>query len=153
MILLNKELHVKNNSTKVTLMNKVIIALALTVITSTATARDISELSSPIVLLTPAIAQNQDALQLNASQRAELRKWMSHMPAQRGAQEDKALEARAALRTAIINNEPQETLEALAAEVGSMEKQLLLMRAHCANHWREVLNEEQFAQALKLAGH
>jgi len=134
-------------------MKKVIIALALAVIASTATARDISELSSPIVLLTPAIAQNQEALQLNASQRAEVRDWMSRMPAQRGAQEDKAIKARAALRTAIINKEPQETLEALAAEVGAIETQLLLMRAHCVNHWREVLNEEQFEQALKLAGH
>ena len=134
-------------------MKKLIIALALTVIASTATARDISELSSPIVLLTPAVAQNQEALQLNASQRAEVRDWMSRMPAKRGAQEDKAIEARAALRTAIINDEPQETLEALATEVGSMETQLLLMRAHCVNHWREVLNEEQFAQALRFAGH
>jgi hypothetical protein len=134
-------------------MKKLLIALAICSATSTAMARDISELSSPLVLLTPAVAQNQDALNLNDSQRAEVKSWMSAMPAQRGAVEDKAVEIRAALRNAIIANESQETLDALAAEIGSLETQLVLMRANCVNHWREVLDADQFEQALGLAGY
>ncbi|TVQ74201.1 MAG: hypothetical protein EA373_00435 [Oceanospirillales bacterium] len=134
-------------------MKKLLIALAICSATSTAMARDISELSSPLVLLTPAVAQNQDALNLNDSQRAEVKNWMAAMPAQRGAVEDKAVEVRAALRNAIIANESQETLDALAAEIGSLETQLVLMRANCVNHWREVLDADQFEQALGLAGY
>lgn len=134
-------------------MKKLLIALALCTATSTAIARDISELSSPLVLLTPAIAQNQDALNLNDAQREEVKNWLAAMPSQRGAVEDKAVEVRAALRKAIIANEPQEILDGLAAEIGSLETELVLMRANCVNHWRRVLDNNQFEQALSLAGY
>lgn len=134
-------------------MKKLLIALALSTAASTAIARDISELSSPVVLLTPAVAQNQDALNLNEQQRIEVKNWMSAMPTQRGAVEDQAVEKRAALRNAIIEGQSQATLDALAAEIGTIESQLLLMRAHCVNHWREVLDADQFEHALNLAGY
>lgn len=134
-------------------MKKLLIALALCTATSTAMARDISELSSPLVLLTPAVAQNQDALNLDDTQRAAVKNWMDNMPAQRGAVEDKAVEIRAALRNAILANEPQEALDELASEIGALETQLVLMRASCVNHWRDVLDADQFEQALGLAGY
>ena len=134
-------------------MKKILVALAICTVSSTAMSRDISELSSPLMLLTPAVAQNQDALNLNDSQREAVKNWMAAMPSQRGVVEDKAVEVRAALRSAIIANESQEVLDSLAAEIGSLETQLVLMRANCVNHWRDVLNADQFEQALGLAGY
>jgi len=46
-----------------------------------------------------------------------------------------------------------ETLDQLAAEIGALETQLVLMRASCVNHWRDVLDADQFEQALGLAGY
>ncbi|WP_151669979.1 hypothetical protein [Nitrincola schmidtii] len=134
-------------------MKKLLIALAICTASSTAMSRDISELSSPLMLLTPAVAQNQDAFNLNDLQREAVKNWMASMPSQRGVVEDKAVEVRAALRSAIIANESQEVLDSLAAEIGSLETQLVLMRANCVNHWRDVLNADQFEQALGLAGY
>lgn len=134
-------------------MKKLLISIALLTIATTATARDISELSSPIVLLTPAIAQNQDALSLSESQRTEVKSWVSRMPEQREAVEDNAVEVRATLRAAIIAGEPQEILDQLAMEIGALESQLVLMRANCVNHWRDVLTSEQFEHALTIAGY
>ena len=73
------------------------------------------------------------------------------MPAKRKGIEAEALNARAALRRAIIDGAPQEQREALAQEVGTLEIRLVLARSGCTDHWRTVLTEAQFAQMVEIA--
>ena len=110
------------------------------------------ELSAPIVMFTPVVKKNADALGLTEAQRADLQNWISTMPAKRKAVETEALEARAALRTAIRDGAPVEERQKLAETVGAYETKLVMMRSNCADHWREVLTEEQFAKLLEIAG-
>lgn len=115
-------------------------------------ARDVSELSSPLILLTPVIGQNADVLKLSAEQRQVLREWVATAPAKRNAVEDETMQLRAQLRDAIIANAPETDRQQLAQQVGELEAQLLMIRSACVEHWRQQLSAEQFAQALELAG-
>lgn len=108
------------------------------------------ELSAPIVRLTPVIKKNADALELTTEQRADLQGWLSTMPAKRKALEAEALQARAALRSAILTGAPEAERAALAQRVGDYEVKLVTMRGKCVDHWRAVLNADQFAQALSI---
>lgn len=110
-----------------------------------------SELSAPIVTFTPVVAKNADALNLTEEQRADLKAWVSTMPAKRKAVEAEAIAARAELRKAIIDGAPMDQRTALAEKVGGYETRLVLMRAACVDHWREVLSAEQFEKMLTLA--
>ena len=114
--------------------------------------RDVSELSTPIVVLTPAVARNADSLNLDETQRKAVQEWLANSPAVREALEDRVVKARAELRDMILHNASIEAREGQAAAIGDMEAQLLMMRSNCVDHWRSVLDEQQFAQALELAG-
>lgn len=127
-----------------------VAAFTAALVASTAMAEGPRELSAPIVAFTPVIVKNADALNLTEAQRADLKQWTSTMPAKRKAIEEEARQARAALRQAIVDGAPQTEREALAQKVGQMETRLVLMRSACADHWREVLSEEQFAQMVAL---
>ncbi|WP_439103408.1 Spy/CpxP family protein refolding chaperone [Celeribacter marinus] len=109
-------------------------------------------LSAPVVALTGFIAKNADALALDEAQRAALKQWLDTMPAKRGALENETAELRAQLRTAIVDNADTATRQALAEQIGAKETQLVLMRSNCVDHWRGVLDDTQFGQALTLAG-
>ena len=128
------------------------LALAFASHATVAAERDVSELSSPIVLLTPAVARNADQLDLDETQREAVQEWMATSPAVREALEDQVVAARAELRQMIVQGDAREQREEQAAAIGAMEAELLLMRSDCADHWRDVLDDEQFAQALELAG-
>lgn len=128
------------------------LALAFASHATVAAERDVSELSSPIVLLTPAVARNADQLRLNETQREAVQEWMATSPAVREALEDRVVAARVELREMIVQGEERAKREEKAAAIGELEAELLLMRSDCADHWRSVLDEEQFAQALELAG-
>lgn len=128
-----------------------IITLAAALMGSAAIAQDARELSAPIVAFTPVLVKNADALNLTEAQRADLKAWTSTMPAKRKAIEAEAMNARAALRQAIIDGAPQEQREALAQEVGALETRLVLARSACTDHWRTVLTEAQFAQMVEIA--
>lgn len=108
------------------------------------------ELSAPIVRLTPVIRMNADALALTAEQRADLQAWLSTMPAKRTALEAEALQARAALRSAILTGAPEAERAALAQRVGEYEVKLVTMRGKCVDHWRSVLTADQFARAVLI---
>ncbi len=108
------------------------------------------ELSAPIIRLTPVIKMNADTLALTAQQRADLRSWLATMPAKRKALEAEAMQARAALRQAILAGAAKEERDALAQKVGAYEVQLVTMRGNCVDHWRSVLTADQFAQAILL---
>lgn len=108
------------------------------------------ELSAPIIRLTPVIKKNADALALTTQQRADLKAWLSTMPAKRKALEAEALQARAALRSAILTGAAESERAALAQRVGDYEVKLVTMRGKCADHWRKVLSPEQFAQAVLI---
>ena len=110
-----------------------------------------SELSRPIVMFTPVVAKNADALNLTAEQRADVRNWIATMPAKRKAIEAEAIAARAALREAIIAGAPQAERQQLAEAVGALEVRLVMARSACTDHWRAVLSEDQFKQMLDLA--
>jgi Spy/CpxP family protein refolding chaperone len=125
-------------------------AIAASFLATSALADGPRELSAPIVALTPVIAKNADALKLTEAQRADLKEWISTMPAKRKAIEAEAREARAALRQAIIDGATQDERAALAKKVGDRETELVLMRSACTDHWRAVLTEEQFTQVVAL---
>lgn len=112
----------------------------LALVVSTANAqedkRDVSELSTPIVMLTPVVAKNAEALELDTEQQVALEDWLANSPAVREALEDADTQARAEK----------------AAYIGQLESELLMMRSNCTDHWRNVLNEAQFAKVLELAG-
>lgn len=114
------------------------------------TPKPARELSAPLVRMTPVIKQNADMLELTEAQRADLADWLSIMPAKRMALEAQAREARAALRQAVLDGAPEAELQPLADKVGALEVTLVMTRARCVNHWREVLSPEQFAQAVSL---
>lgn len=136
-------------------MKKILLSAALVLATATALpaqqGKNRSELSAPIVRLTPLVKQNADALGLTAEQRADLQNWLETSPAKRKALEAEAIAARAALRAAILDGAPTEERAALAAKIGEYEVKLVTMRSNCADHWRAVLTPEQFAQLVALA--
>lgn len=115
-------------------------------------ARDVSELSSPLMVLTPVIGKHADALGLTPAQRQILRQWVASAPARRAAVEDEAMQWRAKLRAAILANEPAAERQQMAQRIGELEAELLMIRSACVEHWRKHLSAEQFAQALSLAG-
>jgi hypothetical protein len=108
-------------------------------------------LSSPVVMLTPFVRDNADALKLNDAQRADLQAWLAK-PGARLAVEAETVALRAELRAAIVSGAPRADRQALADKIGANEAQLLMARSDCVDHWREVLSAEQFAQLLVLAG-
>lgn len=108
-------------------------------------------LSQPVVVLTPTVAQNADALQLNDEQRAAVKAWMETGPVNRVAREQAAVALREQLRQQIIAGAPVDERQELARQIGDAEADLVMMRSACVDHWREVLTEEQFAETLRLA--
>jgi len=118
-----------------------------------AQASDMDDLSAPIIRLTKVIAKNADTLDLTAEQRADLKSWIDTMPEKRHALEADARGKRAQLRAAILDNAPRADRQALAQKVGVLETRLVMMRSDCVDHWRATLTNDQFAQAIKLAGH
>lgn len=108
-------------------------------------------LSAPVIALTGVLAKNADALNLDDTQRADLKTWLATMPAKRGAVEDETAQLRAELRAAIVANKPVEERQALADKIGANETKLVMMRSGCTDHWRKVLSAEQFDQLLTLA--
>lgn len=117
-----------------------------------APAQEATGLSKPIVALTGVLAKNADTLKLTEAQRADLKDWLSKMPAQRKALEDETIALRADLRVAIISGAPVADRQTLATRIGENEAALLMMRSNCTDHWRSVLTPEQFAQLLALSG-
>jgi len=110
-----------------------------------------NELSQPVVAFMPIIAKNADALEFTAEQKVALKEWMAVMPKTRKAIEERSLAARAELREAIITNAPQAEREAIAMRIGEIETELVMVRSYCADHWREVMTEAQFAKVLEMA--
>lgn len=108
-------------------------------------------LSAPVIGLTPVLAKNADALGLNDDQKADLKAFLDTMPAKRMAMEDEAAAMRAEMTSLIAAGAPEEERQALADKIGQQETALIMMRSHCADHWRSVLTADQFAQLLQLA--
>ena len=108
-------------------------------------------LSAPVIMLTPFVRDNADALALNEAQRADLAAWLAK-PNERVAVEKETVALRAELRAAIVAGAPREARAALAEKIGANEARLVMFRSDCTDHWREVLTPEQFAQLLVLAG-
>lgn len=119
--------------------------------TSASFAAGDNGLSTPIVKCTPVIAKNAEALKLDEKQQAILKDWLAKMPAKRKGFEAEVIAMRTELRNAIHIGAPKEDRMAMAEKIGAAETQLLMMRSNCADHWRGVLSEEQFAQMLKIA--
>lgn len=129
------------------------VALCLALPVQAQNAQKPRELSQPIIRLTSVIKMNADELSLTAEQRADLKAWISTMPAKRKQLEADTLALRAKLRQAIIAGAPTAEREALAQEIGDQEARLITMRSNCTEHWRAALSAEQFSQAIALAGY
>jgi hypothetical protein len=109
------------------------------------------ELSEPIVLYTPILLKQADALQLTAEQRQKVQDWVAEMPAKREAVEAQVLALRQDLRSAIAEGAPAADRLFLAKEIGPLETELLMIRSRCADYWREALTSEQFSLLKALA--
>ena len=108
-------------------------------------------LSAPVIMLTPFVRDNADALNLNEAQRADLKAWLEK-PNARVVVENETIALRAELRAAIVMGAPKADRQALADKIGANEAKLVMARSDCTDHWREVLSPEQFTQLLMLAG-
>jgi len=133
-------------------MKSIILSTALGLaMASTAFAAETTELSAPIVMCTPVVAKNAEALALDEKQQAAVKEWLATMPEKRKAFEADVIAMRAELRKAIHEGAPKEDRMALAEKVGDAETKMLMMRSDCADHWRSVLTEDQFAKMLEIA--
>ncbi len=148
--------HPKLKDTK---MKPLLIATALTLGLSGAALAQMQPsnpaktgLSRPVIQLTGILAKNMDVLELNDEQRADVKNWVASMPANRKALESETVELRATLRQAIVDGKPTAERQAIADKIGANEVKLVMMRSNCADHWRVVLTEEQFAKLLEIAG-
>jgi hypothetical protein len=108
-------------------------------------------LSAPVIMLTPFVRDNADALGLSEAQRAALKAWLER-PNQRVVVEGETVALRSELRAAIVSGAPRDVRLALAEKIGANEAKLVMFRSDCADHWRGVLTPEQFAKLLVLAG-
>lgn len=131
-----------------TLVLSAVLGLAMA---GTGFAAGNSGLSAPIVMCTPVIAKNAEALKLDEGQQAILKDWLATKPAMRKGFEAEVVAMRADLTKAILTGAAKEDRMALAEKIGDAETKLLMMRSDCADHWRGVLSEEQFAMVLELA--
>ena len=131
-------------------MKKMLFAMALILSMNAVSARDVSELSDPIVAYVGVIAKNADALALTDTQKEELKAWKSTAQPKREALEDEIVAARAELRTMIITDAPKVKRLKLANKIGKMETQLIMLRSNCVDAWRKKLSPEQFAKVVEL---
>lgn len=108
-------------------------------------------LSKPVIMLTGILKKNQDVIGLDAAQKEDLKNWVASMPAHRKATETEAVALRAEMKAAIIKGAPVAERQALADKIGAKEVELIMMRSNCTDHWREVLNPDQFAKLIEIA--
>lgn len=132
-------------------MKKTWLAVALAVSVSAAWARDVSQLSDPIVAYAGVIGKNTDALELTPQQRQKYKDWVATAQPKRMALEDQVIVARAQLRDMINSGAPKAQRMRLARQIGTMESQLLMLRSNCTDYWRRELTAEQFAKLLSLS--
>lgn len=132
-------------------MKKLLLALALGVSMSAAWARDVSQLSDPIVAYAGVIGKNADALELTPQQRQKHKDWVATAQPKRMALEDRVIVARTQLRDMINSGAPKAQRMTLARQIGRMESELLMLRSNCTDYWRRELTPEQFAKLLSLA--
>lgn len=130
-----------------------VLALPAMALAQQATPKSPQELglSAPVIALISTLAKNTDALNLDETQRAELKAWLDVAPGKRMAVENETAELRTQMREAIIANAPVADRQALAEKVGANETLLIMMRSNCVDHWRGILSAEQFAQLLELS--
>ena len=107
-------------------MNKFLLAMTLLLGMNMASARDVSELSDPIVAYVGVIAKNADTLALTDAQKAELKSWKAVAQPKREAMEDQVVQARAQLRDMINSGAPKIKRVQLANKIGKMEAQLMM---------------------------
>ena len=132
-------------------MNKLLLVMTLILGMNMASARDVSELSDPIVAYVGVIAKNADTLALTDAQKAELKSWKAVAQPKREAMEDQVVQARAQLRDMINSGAPKIKRVQLANKIGKMEAQLMMLRSNCTDHWRKVLTPKQFGTVVELA--
>ncbi len=132
-------------------MKKLGLAVALAVSMSTAWARDVSQLSDPIVAYAGVIGKNADALELTPEQRQKHQDWVATAQPKRMALEDRVIAARTELRDMINSGAPKAKRMKLARQIGTMESQLLMLRSNCTDYWRRELTSAQFEKLLSLS--
>ena len=131
-------------------MNKLLLVLTLMMGAGLVQARDVSELSDPIVAHVGVITKNADTLALTDTQRSELKTWKATAQPKREALEDKVVAMRAQLREMINVGAPKAKRVQLAHKIGQMETQLIMLRSNCTDHWRKVLSTEQFTKLIAI---
>lgn len=132
-------------------MNKLLLVMTLILGMDMASARDVSELSDPIVAYVGVIAKHANTLALTDVQQAELKSWKAVAQPKREAMEDKVVQVRTQLRDMINTGAPKIKRVQLANKIGRMEAQLVMLRSNCTDHWRKVLTPEQFGTVVELA--
>jgi hypothetical protein len=125
------------------------LALSLTLPSGAASAAVECDIAAPIIELMPALESLGSALNLSAEQSTKIRGWVAeHRPARQSA-EQTVRDARAALRDAILNGEPQPRIPQLTELVAQRDRILLEIRNEGALMLRNVLNKEQYERVVQ----
>lgn len=104
----------------------------------------------PVVELMPLTVQHEAALKLSPEQAQSLAAYRKQAAPTRKAVQQKILDLRAELRTAILDNRPAAEREALMTQVADAELEHLQGRDRCVDHVRKTLDAAQYRQLVGL---
>lgn len=128
-------------------MNFKTIALASLIALSPMMAQaNSNELPQPIVELMPQVKKLIDSkqIELNAEQQAAIGAWQANAPETRKKLEAEYLEARSALRNAILSNQERVKREKLTSDLLAKEEELIKFRSLCNRMLAKELTAEQY---------
>jgi hypothetical protein len=109
-----------------------------------------AELAPPIVELMPIVLKNEQALGLDAKQKAFFADWVKKMPPRRESVERHIAELRIELRNILLDGGPRDRRDYLVQQIGAETAHLVMMRSLCVETLREQLTAEQFKKVVAL---
>lgn len=130
-------------------------ALALAIGLNTSAHAEVSaavkaELAPPIVELMPIVLKNEQALGLDAKQKAFFANWVKKMPPRREEVEQHLAELRNELRHILLDGGPRNRRDYLVQQIGADTAHLVMIRSLCVDTLREQLTPEQFKKVVAL---
>lgn len=109
-----------------------------------------AELAPPIVELMPIVLKNEQALGLDAKQKAFFADWVKKMPPRRESVERHIAQLRIELRHILLDGGPKDQRDHLVQQIGAETAHLLMIRSLCVQTLREQLTPEQFKAVVAL---
>lgn len=109
-----------------------------------------AELAPPIVALMPIVLNNEQALGLDAKQKAFFADWVKKMPPRRESVERHLAELRIELRHVLLDGGTRDQRDHLVQQIGAETAHLVMMRSLCVETLREQLTAEQFKKVVAM---